>query len=421
MAKQSIPYFRILFIFAFGFTSTLSFNVALGTLRVGEILALLGILLVLFSGRVFSTLREPFVHRSIIAIVVWMVFQILSDNYNGTDTVKTLKGLANLGFSITTFFFLIMTVDKSLLVLYSLLLGRALGAFLLFDYLATSDEILSNEYWDIRVSVWGGPLAVLCGLILARYSRLAAFFGMFAYGGLAIAYGGRSHGFIFCCSALAVLVLPHIKKRFATVSRRTVTRYVVVGTMMLCVVYPTFVYLGLQGLITSKTERQLSEVRNPYNPIELIVAGRAGVELGTTAIKKRPIAGYGSGAYDGDYLPLEFSLAREGYNFIHSRFFESWAFGGVVCGLSCVVLLLLTLQLSYSTVQLSRSEATLVATYVAISQTWAFLFSPLAGLRLGWPIAAVTVWCLYRHYQQSGSNPGGYVLVPQDRQKRSVF
>ncbi|MEM9411561.1 MAG: hypothetical protein AAGA30_10630, partial [Planctomycetota bacterium] len=359
-----------------------------GVMRAGEVLALgVGIALTP-TKHFFAVWKNKYVRWALLTLVMWMLFQGVSDVYNRTPLENVKKGFANLILSCSTLVFLtILFQRKSLLVLQAFMLGRVFGGLFLYDYIDASDEILSNEFWDVRIAPWAGGLVTLLAISFANRFKTVVAFSLLIYGTAAIAFGGRAHGMPFCVAFLGLFFAPRIKSRFRKVTKKSAIRLVVVSSLALAVLYPSYIYIAQQGLITSKAREQVAKMDNPYNPIEAVLSVRAGLAYGFDGICRRPWIGYGSRTISGEFVPLQATVGfQREYNFIHSRIFESWVSGGIGCGVCCLVLLWIVLKRCFDLYSSTDPRCQLMAAIYATSNCWAFVASTLPGMRLSYPV-----------------------------------
>ncbi|MEM9413599.1 MAG: hypothetical protein AAGA30_21005, partial [Planctomycetota bacterium] len=316
--------------------------------------------------------------------------QLMSDLYNGTTLTDIFKGHSNLGLAATSFLFFAILFKDNCNALVIFLISRGIGGLLFSNLLQTSDEILSNEYWDLRVGFWAAPIVVAASLLTVRSARPLVIIGLLTYGGAAVTFGGRSHGLVYLAAAMALtLAAPNVKQRFSNISRKYVRRGLVAAVGFAVLFFPIYVYLGLQGVITKKAQTQLQELSNPYNPIEVLLAGRKGIQYGINAAYRKPIAGYGSRSYTGDYLPADVQRwypGQQDRNNIHSMLFECFAFGGLGAGICYLLIMFYSLKRCLRMLASPDYRCILLASVVAVDFAWVSIGSPLASFRLTWPI-----------------------------------
>jgi hypothetical protein len=373
--------------------------------RYSEIACLIGLVFVFAFGNVQRLFGDRDIRHSVIALLAMGSFQLVSDFVNSRELLDILKGHANFGFALTSCLFMVVIFRNKPKAFLIYLLAKSAGALILKDEFQTSEQILSDEYWDIRVGFWAAPLVIASSLFfVSRYKTLVVA-GLFVYGGAAVVYGGRSHGmtYLFAGSAL-LFATSHVRERIASISakaKQRIARFAFVGVVALSLFFPIYVYFGLNGFITDKAQRQLQQIKNPYNPFEVLMAGRGGIEIGANAFINRPILGYGSRAYNADYLN-GFALRKSvfDYNFIHSMIFESFAFGGFAVGVCYLLILFFLLRRCANLASVRDNRCVFIAGLFSIIFVWSSLANPLASFRLIWPFAFAATYVFDREITQ---------------------
>ena len=387
MKKKKAFFVPAILAIALGIFSNLPFDF-IGTLRVSELISGGCLVCMLASKTLYRTLKISIVKKFLLAVICWICIQLISDFYNKTALLDIYKGHANLILVASSFLLFAILFRDRIQIVIVYWIAKSIGSLLFGTLIQTSEEIMANEYWDLRVGFWAGPLVLAGTILFSRKMRMPVILGLILYSACAITFGGRSHGLPFACAALALIMTsPKMRSRFSNISRKQTIRVIAVAAISLCLLFPTYVYFGLQGLITKKAEEQLEMLETPYNPIEVLLSARYGIKYGLTAISRRPIAGYGSRAYSGDYLPLSAIHRNFNNNFIHSMYFEAWAFGGIGCGFCFSLILFWVLRHCISIISIPDNRCIFVASYVAVLLLWASLASPLASFRIVWPAA----------------------------------
>ena len=367
----------------------------IGTLKYDEIIC---VVCLLFYG-LSKSFNRHFTSKAmlgpLLAILLMSAAQLMADFANSRPITDILKGHANFGFALTSTLFLTFLFKDRCAALIVYLISRGVaGFFLKPTFHSDNSQLIADEYWDVRVAYWAAPLVIAGALILVRKQRYLVTAGIAVYGCAAVAFGGRSHGiaYIFCTLAL-IFATPQARNRISQISARTkrrIRRFIVYGILAFCLFFPVYVTLGLNGSLTDKAQRQLQTVRHPYNPLEVLLAGRGGIEVGAAAIGKRPILGYGSGNYNDDYLD-GFPVRRD-KGAIHSMMFESFAYGGFVVGCCYVALLWMFLQRCAKLIAVTDYRCTVIGSIYAVSFLWASLASPLQSFRLIFPLVFATTF-----------------------------
>ncbi len=175
---------------------------------------------------------------------------------------------------------------------------------------------------------------------------------------------------------------------------RSVVKLALVCISMSFLMAVVYVQAAQAGLLTQKSKMQLSSIKNPYNPVELIWSGRAGTIIGIVGALDRPVFGFGSMTFETTRF-FE-ARRREPWQILHSVIVESMVYGGLITLVAWIFLLkyLLTLYpstpMQYGLVSLVH----IIATTSMVTIAWTLLFSPLVSVRLDTPLyVALLVYC----------------------------
>ncbi len=254
-----------------------------------------------------STFRRYRSLRVLIAgYIVLLIGLVVSDLVNGTATVDSLRGWANPIFAIASTLFVTSVLRRNINATVSLLFGTFL-AMLIFgsanyaiqygyaELSAAAVEQNSNMFKIRFVPFLIPALQLLCifsyrlGMIysIAIYSVAAVFF---------IGLDARSAGLeLLISSALLGINLYRIR-----ISTRMI--FLIGLPLLLAGQYAYIAYIdySLKSNPNGQTTRQLAKLDDPYNPLELLMQGRAEWTIAADAISAKPIFGHGSWALDVD-------------------------------------------------------------------------------------------------------------------------
>lgn len=269
-----------------------------GNVRYGEILCLI-LLPVAWRWRE----QAPLDVRSLYKTVIWVIasycgWQLFVDSFfHDLPFSSTLKIVGTLVLGLTNFVSISSFLIRNPQTIVAMLLGWSIGELFLAPEPETSYKLLQNEYWDLKVASWGGPLVLAAILYFRKAKIIFPLFLALSYATAAVIYGARSHGTAIALGALLPLVL----KVAPVTYRETLTRrpmLLIFAFILVCIpVFIGYVTFAQSGLLTDKVARQTRALDNPYNPLEVIKSGRGGFYYGIQLIEDRPWLGYGSLAY----------------------------------------------------------------------------------------------------------------------------
>ena len=161
-----------------------------------------------------------------------------------------------------------------------------------------------------------------------------------------------------------------------------------------------FVTLGLKGQLDTKTASQLKAIKIPYNPLAVLLKGRAGLQLAVAPIADRPLLGHGSKAYEPRYLRnfREIRDIREMRRAkqlrFHSVILESWVFGGVMGAVFWCYVFYCMAALLRQSLSTGDSSTVLLCSILFCSGAFGILCSPMGYARFDWPPLWQLPWCL---------------------------
>ncbi|RYZ41030.1 MAG: hypothetical protein EOP49_29165 [Sphingobacteriales bacterium] len=167
-------------------------------------------------------------------------------------------------------------------------------------------------------------------------------------------------------------------------------------------------------------KRQFALTKNMYNPLNLLLVGRAEVYAAISAIADRPLAGHGSWAVDpgGKYTFIAYQLHGEDDKFVsdmrnmegeliipsHSVIFGAWMTAGILGLLAILYIIYLFYKNAFG---LLRQAEVLASPYFPIvilyliTGAWIFLFSPLPHIKQTLPIMIAFIVVTHRRMTNS--------------------
>ena len=124
--------------------------------------------------------------------------------------------------------------------------------------------------------------------IIYRYMYFSLLFSLL--GVVLVLLGARSAGTLSLLSGLVAYMLEH---RVFTYNKKTLTMSVAIVFVLGYTFYAYYVSRVLSGEITSGNSSQVFLCNNPYNPLELLMAGSAEAWVGWQAFMDRCWFGHG--------------------------------------------------------------------------------------------------------------------------------
>ncbi len=355
--------------------------------------------------------------------------QVLSDVVNSTPRTDYLRGWANIGMMLLSFATFALVFPGALGRRYGMyLLGLAIGGAVLVargQTLAGGSEFVGTvgeEFWNIRVQPWSGPAMVLLLWWLYNRSPKWCVLAAIAYAMASVVGGARAHALPYLGVAAAIIAIQMAARGAFQLSRAQIVRYAVIAGLVLTFAFLSYVTLGLQGLLGTKTRAQLVVLRQPYNPLQVILVARGHTISGILAIADKPLLGHGSWARDrgSDYeagmrdfmrewllvpgAPMEPLQDRDPGEVVllqpgHSHILAAWVWGGAIGGAFWIAQLVILTNLSVFFIRRPWCSIMPVAVYALVSAYWNIIFSPFGFGRSEWPALAALL-ILYRYQVQ---------------------
>lgn len=392
----------LIFLFELGFG--FKFNI-IGEISISELF------LLIYTPFIFPKIRWTHANdlkKITIAYFCLLCTQIFSEIMVGNEISNSLKGIAITIISYLHFLFLFynLTKDKNLILIVIL---SQIAEKLLFGTSIeeqSAEDILAGEA-AVYLKFYIAPLIILIFLaisILYNNKKMPIIFSVL--GITLIILGARSSGGMALFSAM----IAYIMENKSIISNK---KFLALASCLLLVIsysfYVYYVNLVLSGKITSGNSKQLLICTNPYNPIELLMAGRSEVWIGWQAFMDRFWFGHGAWAYDttGYYQRLMFIITdnlseltkgKIDYNYqipAHSVLIAMGMKNGIGAFLTFGFLLIFFLKKGAVCLQYCKKKYLLVLSYFILNLFWHALFSPSSHFRLTIPIAFAIILTLY--------------------------
>lgn len=381
-------------IFAFCVGVLLQFPLDLpGRLRLGELIVCAMVPLAFAWQPLIDADFRKHLARIIYCLIGLFLWHMLTDFINGVPREKSLDVWATLAvcglqlFALTTYLLRWPSAAVPLLV------GAALGSFIFQEEQPNSRVHIENEYWDLHVAAWGGSLLMAFTLLVGSKSQKIAATGATTYGLAAAYFGARSHGIVMICSAGLPYVVSWMKRYNLLKGKRSILKLSAFGLLGCFILSIVYVQVAASGLITRKSQQQLSTVKNPYNPVELIWSGRAGSIIGIEGSLKRPLFGFGSMQF---YFPkYRLTAKKDAWRHVHSIVIESLVYAGYVTLFFWFLMIKILLDV-FPVVPVIQSKIDghiLLAFMLMFTLLWALFFSPLVSARFILPLYVSLLFC----------------------------
>lgn len=343
-----------------------------------------------------------------LAYSVLLAAQILSEVLVSNGLSSSLKGLAITVVSYLHFIFLFyyLTKDKRL-ILVIILSQIAMNLFFgtSFEEQNTEDILAGEAATYLKFYI--APLIILIFLAISAIYKNRNFPMFFSLLGIIfILLGARSSGGMALFAGMIAYLIAHKN----LIPNKSVL--VIVLLTLLVVSYGFYVYYVnqvLSGEITSGNSRQLFVCNNPYNPIELLMAGRSEVWVGWQAFMDKFWFGHGAWAYDttGHYQRLMYALRdnlslltkdKISFHYLipsHSVIIGSGMMNGILAFLAMIYIVFFFLKKGLYSLKFCGRKNILVLSYYECFLFWNAFFSPQSHFRMTLPIAFAIILSIY--------------------------
>lgn len=334
-------------------------------------------------------------------------FQILSEFMVGNNLSSALKGIAITVVSYLHFMFLIYYLARLKLLILVLVVAQMARAVVFGTDIEEQsiEDVMSGEgatYLKFYIS----PIVISFSLAMSmifKYKNFALLHSLL--GIVLIVLGSRSSGGIALATGLVTYMFEH---RVLTYNKKFIVMSLVLGCMIGYAFYVYYVNRVLYGEITSGNSRQVFLCSNPYNPLELLMAGRSEVWIGWQAFMDKFWYGHGAWAYDssGRYQRMMLAMHDElstftrnqvSYHFLipsHSVLIGSGMMNGVFAFLSTGAIVAYFLRKGVLSFVRCDNRYKLVLVYYVMDLFWTTMFSPQSHFRLTMPVAFAIIFVL---------------------------
>lgn len=395
---MSIKTCILLFLFELGFG--VNFNIV-GRISISELFLLAYTPFIIARIR---WLKAKELRTITIAYIVLLAVQIFSEALVSNGLANSLKGLAITIVSYLHFIFLFYNLTKNKRFILVIILSQiAMKLFFGTSFEEQSaEDILAGEA-ATYLKFYIAPLTILAFLAISVIYKNRNFPMAFSLLGIIfILLGARSSGGMALFAGMVAYLMEH-KNLIPDKKVLVIASLVLLAISYACYVY--YVNLVLSGEIMSGNNRQLFLCKNPYNPIELLMAGRTEAWVGWQAFMDKFWLGHGSWALDttGRYQRLMAEMHGIRLNVIdsnyqvpaHSVLIAMGMKNGIMAFLVLGFILIYFLKKGILAMKKCDSRYALVLSYFMFSCFWNALFSPSSHFRLTLPISFAIILVLY--------------------------
>lgn len=392
-------------VFLYTMLSTINANV-IGQLRMNEIVVLLSAPFVFRR----SDLHEyPYLKKVLLALLALLMFQVITDVFVVHTTAQNfMRGWAATIISMLSFIFLFKTLNDQSTILFFI------GMTIIRNIIYTDDIVDSDmSYFKFKIApILSYSVYLIVFWLYARNELKMALAVMIGYSLLCFASDTRSTGVIFFLSAIIIWFM----NTKSSISGRRIAMFSIVFAALFQLCYVFYVNAVLNNEIGGEHSRaQLQRLDNPYNPLGLLMTGRAETFAAATAITDAPLFGHGSWAVDKTlkYYMILLSFHDEDMNVTkayekdrlipsHSVLMGAWVNAGLGGFLAVCCLFWFLLQMGFYIIR-NGQELQLypVLVLMTVGLIWTFLFSPIQHLRFNIPAIAAIIMTSY--YELAGN------------------
>lgn len=302
----------------------------------------------------FLWLKNKGVTRLFLAALLWLIGVFLSDRYNGTGMVDSLKGFFNVFFLLLLIPFVYWALyDKPRRMIY-FWVGNAISALIGF-YVQKSVNLneIGFEVW--RVYAWYYPFIVLSGIL---YYRGKVLLSCIVIEGFAIWSLFNMSRNIFLTVTISVCVLLFINSLSRYELTERINRYKLQSIKLFMVLGIAFIGISVtyEYLASNKIlgERAYAKYYMQKHSKLGLASGRGDFLQSIYLVAKQPIMGYGSYAKENN-RQLEDYYKSNGliYNSLkrhdkmlpgHSYLMGGWVYAGVLGLLFWIYVLIIIIR-----------------------------------------------------------------------------
>lgn len=402
-------------VFLYTMLSTVKVNLV-GQLWLSEMLVILA---APFTYRPDDLKTYPYLKKILVALFVLLFFQMVTDLLIVGNTPQNyLRGWAATIIAILSFIVLFKTLNDTSTILFFLFMT-------MIKNIIYTDDIVDSDmsYFKFKIAPILTMAVYLALYQLYRRGELKmALTVLIGASLLCFAFDSRSTGVIFFIGA----VITYFMNNNVQISRQKIIFFAVLFAVLFQVAYTFYVRSVLNGEIGGEHSRtQIERLANPYNPLELLMTGRAETFAAGAAIADKPLFGHGSWAEDKSlkyhmillmYHDAELNTERVKSRTIlvpsHSVLMGAWVNWGLGGFLAVLYLFWLIVKMGLYIIRNGQDLALYpVLVLIFIGLIWTFLFSPFQHLRLYIPgLAAIIMNNYYALVSEQEEEDPAYSL-----------
>lgn len=336
--------------------------------------------------------------------ILWFGGAYVSDVYNNSQMVDTLKGLGTIALFLANLIFSFEALKDNIYRIVWFLAGAFLSSILqlfIFTSITLQQKMIEDGLvgvWDIWGVYFIAPIILIFSFCYYASHRKLVITIIFLYAIYSIFNMSRNQFLIYSLVTLLLVYLGpvksykegFIKQRFL---QRRFLRYFLLILLGLIVVKQSYEYLAEQNYLGEKAYRkyQQQQIDSKLG----LASGRKEVWMGLYAVKDSPILGFGSFAQDKNNYALNFLQKFDPDNLAamnsfryrhseipaHSHIVGAWVwhgFGGLIFWIYIIYLVLLFLW-KYSLKDPALIAFSFLMCFIFL---WNIFFSPF-GDRIG--------------------------------------
>lgn len=411
------------FLFVMGVLSLIKVKV-MGTLALAELIVLFATFFIPW----WRTLRVHGVSTLLKLAALWLLAVILSDAYNGTDFVNSMKGTFNVVLLIINIPFACWAFYDSPRRMLYYWLGVGIGNIIQFYLFSSYESEFEYDTW--RVYAFDFFFLSVAGILYYKGRRRL---GMLLAEGFAIWSLFHSSRNIFLCTTIANALLFYIhqirKPSLAETLRGYKHRLILVaaslGVGALIASY-AYEYTASHGLLGKNAYEKYLMQKNTEAGL---ASGRVDFLISWELIKDNPVWGYGSYAMDKDNYQERYYI-RHGYYVHaddidedqllpgHSYFLGAWVYSGILSVPFWLYVLYLVAMCLKRDAMLRQPRLMGLIVMLIMSYVWKILFSPFADRILFASFVVMLSFLCSDQYWRALPQSEGHGAVPSSPSRR---
>ena len=240
---------------------------------------------------------------------------------------------------------------------------------------------------------------IFMGFLVFKNKRFMVVISIFV-GCMLIVLGARNSGLTFILAAFFYYC------SFSKFLKKRLKIFLVLTLLLGYGGYAFYVNKVLSGQIVSGNNDQILQLKNPYNPLSLIIYGRPEVYVEIMATIDSPLYGYSTHPLDttGKYRALSRQI-KSGYYVViptpnatipgHSIIFDIGLFYGIFALLIFVRVVIRILSMMFKYIMHGDKDSRFLVSFFFAFLLWNLLFSPIGHLKWTIPIYFAAFLSLY--------------------------